>query len=394
MHVADKLELLATGARYDLACACGGEQPRVRGRMGRWIYPAVLPDGRRMPLLKILLSNSCTRSCLYCAQRRGRSFEHVAFRPGELAATFMEMHRRGDVSGLFLSSAIGSRVEDTMEKMLRTVELLRAWHGYTGWLHLKILPGASREQVERAAVLANRLSLNLEAPTPERLRLISPQKRFFSDIYERIGWVHDLINGGGVRVRGQTTQFVVGAGDETDGEFIRLAGELYGRLRFSRVYYSAFQPVRDTPLAGRPPAPFEREHRLYQADFLLRKYGFGAEELVLGDDGNLPPETDPKTAWAKRHPESFPVEINKAPREMLLRVPGIGPVAAGRIIGNRKQEPLKSLDGLRCNGALAARAAPFILLGGKRPEETRGAQLSLLEDSWDPNPLHCCKSKR
>lgn len=377
MHVADKLDILAGDARYDLACACGPSEPRVRGPLGRWIYPAILPGGGRANLLKVLLSNSCSRGCSYCAQRRGRDFSRVDFVPEELAAAFMEMYRRGQVTGLFLSSAISGSSTDTMERMIRTVELVRFHHGYRGWVHLKILPGASREQVERGAALANRLSLNLEAPTPERLRAISPQKRFRTDIYERMGWIHELVEKRAGRCRGQTTQFVVGAGDENDAEFISLMGDLYGTMQLSRIYFSAFQPVKGTPLEGRPPAPFEREHRLYQADFLLRKYGFKAEELVLDEQGNLPRDRDPKSVWAESHPEAFPVEVNTATRVQLLRVPGIGPVSAGNIIKLRRGAGLASTEDVKRTGAVIRRAEPFILIGGKRPPRARGVQLSL-----------------
>lgn len=378
MHVADKLDVLTAGARYDLACACGMEGHRVRGPLGRWIYPSTLPNGQSIRMLKVLLSNSCTRGCAYCPQRHGRNFTRQSFRPEELAAPFMEMQRRGYVTGLFLSSAIDSSVKTSMDKLLRTIEILRFRYGYRGWVHLKVLPGADREQVERAAVLANRLSVNLEAPTPERLRMISPQKNFESDLFTRIEWIQNLIDNHAGRCKGQTTQFVVGAGEETDAEFVRLAGELYRKLGLSRIYYSAFQPVPETPLSGQPPSSFVREHRLYQTDFLLRKYGFKADEIVLNEAGNLPLDTDPKRAWAEENPGFFPVEINEAARDRLLRVPGLGPVAAARILKARKAGKLRSLDDLRATGAITGRAGPFILLNGRRPSEWRGAQLSLL----------------
>lgn len=384
MHIADKLDILAGQARYDLACACGTSGHRVRGPLGRWIYPAVLPDGRRANLLKVLLSNACTRDCAYCAQRHGRDFARADFIPGELAATFMDMCRQRKVSGLFLSSAINGRTIDTMERMLETIEIVRFRHGYRGWLHLKILPGAGREQVERAALLANRVSLNLEAPTPERLSAISPQKKFQTDIMQRMQWIQDLVSRKAGRCKGQTTQFVVGAGDETDGEFIQTMGDLYSKFYLARVYFSAFQPVKGTPLEGRRPAPFEREHRLYQADFLLRKYGFAADELILDHEGNLPRDADPKTAWARAHPEAFPIEVNTATEQELLRIPGVGPVSARKIIKQRRASRITSLDGLRRTGAVSRRAEPYVLLGGRRPQERRGAQLSL----FAPVPVH------
>jgi predicted DNA-binding helix-hairpin-helix protein len=377
MHTADKLDILAGEARYDLACACGPTESRKRGRDGRWIYPAALPDGRKVQLLKVLLSNSCVRDCTYCAQRRGRDFARSSFSPEELAATFIELYRGGRVSGLFLSSAIDGGVHDCMRKMLKTLEIVRHKHGYRGWLHCKILPGASKDHVLQAARLSTRLSLNLEAATPRGLAAISPQKDFQRDILDRMGWIKELVSSRSVRCRGQTTQFVVGAGSDNDAEIIGAAGSLYDDMGLARIYYSAFQPVPDTPLAEQPPASFEREHRLYQADFLLRKYGFKAGELVLDERGNLPLEQDPKTLWAMGHPECFPVEINTAARDLLLRVPGIGPIIADRIMLERDKARLRSHADLDRLGAVAAKAAPFILLDGHRADRAPGSQMAL-----------------
>lgn len=192
-----------------------------------------------------------------------------------------------------------------------------------------------------------------------------------------MSWIQELVAQKAGRCRGQTTQFVVGAGNEPDAEFIRLMGDLYGKLGLSRIYFSAFQPVKGTPLEGRSPAPFEREHRLYQADFLLRKYGFNASELVLDENGNLPQGKDPKTAWAESHPEAFPMEVNTATSNQLLRIPGIGPVSAARIIKSRREGKLTSLEDLKRTGAIVKRAESFILINGQRASQGRGAQLSL-----------------
>lgn len=376
MHVADKLDILAGSARYDLSCACGTSGSRVRGSGGRWIYPAVLPDGRKVRMLKVLLSNACANNCTFCAQRRRNGTQRSAFKPEELAALFADMHRRDEVMGLFLSSAIDGDVNRCMEQLLRTLELVRFQHRYRGWIHCKILPGASRDHVEQAARLSTRLSVNLEAASEAGLRMIAPQKDFRNDILRQIGWINELITSRGVRCRGQTTQFIVGAGDETDAQFIRRTEDLYTNMGLSRAYFSAFQPVPGTPLEGQPPASFEREHRLYQADFLMRKYGFEASELFFDHEGNLPLDDDPKSLWAKRHPELFPLEINSAFRSQLLRVPGIGPVTATRILEARHHRKLCNTSDIATLGVPLERAGPFLLLDGKRAARTAGSQLA------------------
>ena len=366
----DKLRRLGGEAQYDMSCACGPNEPRTRGKNDRWIYPAVLPDGRTEFLLKVLMNNACERHCTYCAQRAGRDFERLRFEPEELARLHMDLVAAGRVSGLFLSSAIPSNPVAAMDGMLDAVEILRRRHRFRGYVHLKVLPGAEYAQVERAVQLANRVSVNLEAPGPERLRRISPEKDLQADLLDRMGWITKLVAEKSGRAKSQTTQFVVGASEETDCEIVRAASACYGRFRLSRVYYSGFQPVPDTPLDGLPPTPFMREHRLYQTDFLLRKYGFAEEEIPFGPDGNLSLEQDPKTAWALAHPERFPIEVNRAPQGELLRIPGIGPVSAKRILSVRRTGAIRELTDLRKLGAIARRAAPFILLGGKRPEES------------------------
>jgi len=371
----DKLRRLGGEAQYDLSCACGPNESRIRGKNDHWIYPAVLPDGRTAFLLKVLMNNACERHCTYCAQRVGRDFERLCFEPEELGRLHMDLVAAGRVSGLFLSSAIPSNPVKAMDRMLAAVEILRRRHRFRGYVHLKVLPGAEHAQVERAVQLANRVSINLEAPGPERLRRISPEKDLQVDLLERMGWITELVGEKSGRAKSQTTQFVVGAAEEADCEIVRAAAACYSRFGLSRVYYSGFQPVPDTPLEGLRPIPFMREHRLYQTDFLLRKYGFAREEILFGPDGNLSLEQDPKTSWARAHPERFPIEVNRAPRAELLRVPGIGPVSAKRILTARRTGSIRELTDLRRLGAIAGRAAPFILLGGRRPEEARQLDL-------------------
>ena len=370
MDTLEKIEILGRSAQYDLCSeACGSEATRQRDDLGRWIYPAVLPDGKRVTLLKVLLTNACERDCAYCANRRGRDFRRVSFTPEELARTFEEMWRRGQVEGLFLSSGVCGRSGQTMDRMIATVEIIRQRIAFPGYVHLKILPGATPAHIERAMQLATRVSVNLEAPNPARLARIAPSKDFTAALLEPMRWVQRLRqeSEGRLAPAGQTTQFVVGAAGESDREILTTADLLYRQVGLTRAYFSAFQPVPDTPLAGHPPTPLWREHRLYQSDWLLRKYGFTFEELVFDEDGNLPRQADPKMMWATAHPERFPIEVNRASREELLRIPGIGPRAAARIVRLRKRGKFRELSDLRRVGAIPKRAAPFVLLDGRRP---------------------------
>ncbi len=366
----EKVEILGRSAQYDLCGeACGTDAARKKDDLGRWIYPAVLPDGRRVAMLKILLSNACQKDCYYCANRAGRNFRRVSFTPDELACAFDQMHRQGLVKGLFLSSGICGDAGHTMDQMIATVELVRERYAFPGYIHLKILPGVSFAHVERAVQLATRVSVNLEAPNAERLACIAPRKDFAASLLQPMYWAKGLIEAGGGRLvpAGQTTQFVVGAADESDREILMMTARLYKEVGLVRAYFSAFQPVVDTPLEGHPPTSPLREHRLYQSDRLLRRYGFAFDELVFDRDGNLPREADPKMMWARAHPERFPIEVNRAGREELLRVPGLGPRSVARILRLRRQGTFRTLTDLRKTGAVAGRAAPFILLDGKKP---------------------------
>ncbi len=368
MDTRQKIEVLGRSAQYDLCGdACGTQASRARDDLGRWIYPAVLPDGKRINLLKILLTNACENDCYYCANRASRNFRRLSFTPEELAYAFDQMHRKGLVRGLFLSSGV-CNAGRTMDRMIATVELVRRRYAFPGYVHLKILPGATFAHVERAVQLANRVSVNLEAPNPERLARIAPPKDFTAHLLQPLHWANHLIEEGkGKRVSvSQTTQFVVGASDETDRELLSTTARLYREVGLARVYFSAFQPIVDTPLEDHPPTPPLREHRLYQSDFLFRKYGFTFEDLIFDDSGNLPSEADPKLMWAQAHPECFPVEVNRASREELLRVPGIGPRSASRILKLRGKGKFCELSDLHKVGAVAKRAASFILLDGKR----------------------------
>jgi putative DNA modification/repair radical SAM protein len=370
MDTFEKVKILGRSAQYDLCGeACGTAAARKKDDLGRWIYPAVLPDGKRVSILKILQSNACQKDCYYCANRASRDFRRVSFAPEELARAFDQMHRKGLVKGLFLSSGVCGDAGRTMDQMIATVELVRKRYAFPGYIHLKILPGASFAHIERAVQLATRVSVNLEAPNAERLACIAPRKDFTANLLQPMHWAKGLIetSGGHLVPAGQTTQFVVGAADESDREILMTTAWLYKEIGLARAYFSAFQPVVDTPLESHPPTPLLREHRLYQSDWLLRQYDFTFEDLIFDEAGNLPREADPKMIWAQVHPEHFPIEVNQASREELLRVPGLGPHSVARILRLRRQGAFHTLTDLKKIGAVASRAAPFILLDGKRP---------------------------
>jgi len=363
MDTRAKLELLGGQAQFDLACACG-DSNRVR-RGDRFIYPAVLPRGGRVFMLKVLLDNSCRSDCAYCAQRAGRNTPRGRFQPEELARLFDQMYRAGRVEALFLSSGLGADPVRAMDRILATAEILRRRLRFRGFMHLKVLPGAQQAQVEQAARLAQRISINLEAPGPRRLAALSAHKNYHGQIMNCLSWIARAVRSPRTLARGHTTQFVVGAAGESDREIVTSSAGLYRDFGLARAYYSAFQPVPETPLDGRAPTSPLREHRLYQVDFLLRKYGFEAGEVPFDDNGNLSLRRDPKTAWARLHPEFFPVEVNRADAQVLLRVPGIGPLGCKRLLRARRQGRIDSPGYLARLGISARRAAPYLLFDGK-----------------------------
>lgn len=363
--VGDTLAALTQAAQHDLSCACGPTQHRQRGDGGLWIYPAALPSGKRVPMLKVLQASGCERACIYCAERCGGRGQTASLAPEQLARAFVDLHREGRVAGLFLSSAIRGGAVATMDRMLATAELLRGRHAFRGYIHLKMIPGSRPDQIDRAMTLATRLSMNMEAPTATHLRKIAPGKIFQTQILEPMQQVARAIDRGQFARAGQTTQFVVGAADETDRDIASAAASGYQSLGLARVYYSAMQPIPGTPIEGRSPVPFLREHRLYQMDFLLRSYGFALDEIHFDPAGALPLDADPKTVWARKHPERFPVEINQAHFADLVRVPGIGPQSAKRLLRMRQKERLRDAEALRVAGASWKIASPFVLLDGR-----------------------------
>ncbi|MBW1807737.1 MAG: putative DNA modification/repair radical SAM protein [Deltaproteobacteria bacterium] len=365
MSIEKKLQTLGGESLFDLSCSCGLEPARQRGRQGRWVYPAAMPDGSRVRMLKVLLDNACQNDCAYCAQRAGRNTPRDRFEPEELAKLFDQLVRANKVEALFLSSGLGGNTISTMDRAIATIEIIRKRYQYRGFIHLKILPGVEYSQVERAAQLAQRISINLEVPGAKRLKVISSNKNFASDILTRMWWIAKLVKDRKTRAKGHTTQFVVGAAGESDTEIVAASARLYSEYNLSRAYYSGFQPISQTPLENLPPTNFMREHRLYQVDFLLRKYGFSSDEIPFETSGNLSLKVDPKTAWARINRDLFPLEINKAEPEQLLRVPGLGPLSVKRIVKARSQGKIHFLSDLSKFGAVSRRAAAYLLFCGK-----------------------------
>jgi predicted DNA-binding helix-hairpin-helix protein len=339
-----------------------------------FVHPAQLPNGKQIKLLKTLLSSACERDCFYCPFRAGRDFRRATFKPQEFAELFMKLHQANMAEGVFLSSGIAAGGENTQNKILDTAEILRKKLGFKGYLHLKIMPGAEKGQVERLMQLADRVSINLEAPNTERLARLAPNKTFIEELFRPLKWVEEIrqsqpaYKGWKGRWPSTVTQFVAGGSDESDLELLTTTDWLMKNVRLKRAYFSAFHPISDTPMENKAAVDPMREHRLYQASFLLRDYGFDLEEMPFAQDGNLPLPTDPKLAWAQQNLQEKPVEINKAERRDLLRIPGIGPKSADAILRARRVDKLRDLASLRKLGIVITRAAPFLLLDGKRSE--------------------------
>ncbi len=340
---------------------------------------AAMPGGKRIALLKTLLTSACERNCFYCPFRAGRDFRRVTFKPDEMAQAFLSLQRAKVAEGLFLSSGIingGARIQD---RLIAVAEVLRFKLGFKGYIHLKIMPGAERAQVERAMQLADRVSINLEAPNTQRLAALAPLKEFTEELVQPLRWVEEIRRtqparlGWNGRWPSTTTQFVVGGAGETDLELLSTTEALHKQVRLARAYFSAFHPVPDTPLENRPAENPWREFRLYQSSFLLRDYGFALEELPFTPAGNLPLDVDPKVAWAQLNLSEAPVEINRADRQTLLRVPGIGPKGVEAVLAARRRHTLRDLRDLKALGVIVRRAAPYILLNGRPPAR----QLSL-----------------
>jgi predicted DNA-binding helix-hairpin-helix protein len=353
--------------------ACGQTPATLQHKVALGIQSAVMPGGKRLPLLKTLLTSACERDCYYCPFRARRNFRRVTFKPEEMARAFVELHQAGTAGGLFLSSGIAGGGVRTQDRLLDTAAILRRRHAYRGYLHLKLMPGVEREQVLQAMRLADRVSINLEAPNTERLQQLAPHKIFFAELLQPLQWAEDIRRTLPARQtqRGHwpslVTQFVVGGAGENDREILTTTAYVTQQLRLQRVYFSAFSPVPDTPMAQHPSENPWREHRLYQAALLLRDYGFVLGDLPFTPESRLPLDVDPKLGWARTHLHATPVEVHRAERHELLRVPGIGPKGADAILRARRHGIFRDLGDLQRLGVLANRAAPFILLNGKSP---------------------------
>lgn len=370
MDTLDKLKILSADSQYDLACACGTTpaEHRRRGADGRWLYPVTMPGGGTSILLKTLLSNACVNDCKYCPLRREANVRRCALSPDETARAFMDYLSRRNIYGLFLSSGVTGTPDQTMERMNAVAAILRRTWRFRGYIHLKIIPGASEAAIREAISLASAVSLNIETPGEEHFRKLSGRKLFMEDIIRPLKLMARMTARGGPYARVKTTtQFVVGASDETDDEIIRYMFGLYGRLHMRRIYFSAYQAglgaagiPGEAAGAPAPQARLMREHRLYQSDFLIRKYGFKAADFTFDAGRNLSLAKDPKECWADNHPDFYPVKINRADRETLLRVPGFGPLTVARLLEARRTGQLRSLEGFKISRRCLEKAAAFV----------------------------------
>ena len=437
MDVREKLAVLADAAKYDASCASSGSKGRrsrdgkgIGSTEGMGICHSYTPDGRCVSLLKILLTNFCQFDCLYCINRRSSDVRRARFTPEEVVGLTLDFYRRNYVEGLFLSSGIFKSPDHTMEQLVRVARTLRVDHAFHGYIHLKAIPLASRELLHEAGRWADRLSINVELPSQDDLNQLAPEKQLVT-----IRRTMDTIKGGidaarsetraavhtaretgapiirvaGPRTRvpsvfapaGQSTQLIVGATPASDANILAASTMLYDSHGLRRVYYSAFSPIPDSPgvLPSMSP-PLMREHRLYQADWLMRFYGFAATELTTADAPNLDLQIDPKLAWALRNRALFPVDVNCAPKALLLRIPGVGARSVERMVAARRWHRLRLTDLVRLRVALA-RATPFIITADHNPDARlldaddlrdrllrRRAQLEMFAPAETTMPVH------
>lgn len=401
-NVYEKLKILADSAKYDVSCSTSGVERKNSGKRGNAVAAGIChswsADGRCISLLKILFTNKCVYDCQYCINRRTEDVERASFEPDELANLTMEFYRRNYIEGLFLSSAVEISPDYTAERILKCLKLLRQEYGFSGYIHAKIIPGVSKEILHEIGLVADRLSVNIELPTQESLSILAPQKKaagIFTPMKQITETLMDrgMLKGPGTMFKnqdlmpvvdnpivtknirkkkeifapaGQTTQMIIGASKETDRQIVKTSEGLYQKFKMKRVYFSAYIPVSNSPLLPDvfTAPPLAREHRLYQADWLLRFYGFSADEILDEKNPFLDLELDPKISWALRNIEKFPIEINKASMEELLRIPGVGTLSAMRIIRQRRYAAVK-FDDLKKIGVVVKRAKYFITCIGR-----------------------------
>jgi predicted DNA-binding helix-hairpin-helix protein len=364
----EKLNILGRDGQYDLACACGTAKDghRKRGADGNWVYPVALPNGGNTILFKTLVSNACSNDCLYCPLRDKNDVRRCTLGIDETADIFMQYLQAKKVYGLFLSSGVTGDADKTMARINAIAATVRRKHGFRGYIHLKVLPGASAGAIEETLRLASAVSLNIETPGAEYLAKLSHKKDFLKDIIEPIKLISRLTAKGTrfERIK-QTTQFIVGAAGETDKKIVRYMTGLYQRLNLNRVYFSAYQssPGAESLSANAdtPENRLVREHRLYQVDFLMRKYGFSDTDILFDESEKLSLEKDPKQLWAEAHPEFFPININRADKFTLLRVPGLGPRTVKQILECRKTGRVNRLEDIMRRGKLLQKAKSHVV---------------------------------
>lgn len=367
-----RLGILTESAKYDVSCSSSGSSRKntVDG-IGNAAYSGIChsftPDGRCISLLKILMSNDCVYDCAYCVNRHSNDVPRATATPEEICDLTIAFYRRNFIEGLFLSSAVYKNPDYTMELLLRIVEKLRYEYRFNGYIHLKGIPGADYTMINQAAKLVDRMSFNIELPSEKSLNLLAPQKNkkaIFLPMQTLSLEKKERKKEKLFLPAGQTTQMIVGASPEHDGKIVRLSQALYNKYSLKRVYYSGYVPInRNVPILPDSPTGLLREHRLYQADWLMRFYGFNADE-ILDEDEDLRCDVDPKHGWALKHPEKFPIEINTAPIEDLLRIPGVGMRSVYKIVNARKYSSV-TLEGLKKMRIVLKRALDFITINGK-----------------------------
>jgi putative DNA modification/repair radical SAM protein len=386
MELRRKLEILADAAKYDASCASSGTDKRdsrkggIGSTEGMGICHAYTPDGRCVSLLKVLLTNACVFDCAYCINRAGSNVQRARFTVRELVDLTLHFYRRNYIEGLFLSSGIIRSPDYTMEQIVEVARQLREVHGFRGYIHLKTIPDAAPELLAAAGLYADRLSINVELPEAASLKALAPEKdapgirRAMARMRLRIDEAKEAkrterrIAAPRFAPAGQSTQMIIGADTADDRAVLGTTANLYASYGLRRVYYSAYSPIPDASLLLPPAAPpLVREHRLYQADWLLRFYGFELDEIMAGgEDGNLDLGIDPKLAWALKHRDRFPVDVNRAPREMLLRVPGLGAKTVDRLLSARRHRSIRSDDLARLRLPLA-KLLPFLVTADHHP---------------------------
>ncbi len=391
-RIQEKLTILADAAKYDVSCSSSGSDRKntkhgLGNSTGMGICHTYTQDGRCVSLLKILLTNYCIFDCAYCVSRSSNDVKRAAFTVEEVVDLTISFYRRNYIEGLFLSSGIFKSADYTMERLVRIAKTLRLEHKFNGYIHLKTIPGASDELVHEAGLYADRLSVNLEMPSEASLKKVAPEKSY-AEVYQPMNYLSEAIVGYKEEKKsvvstpkfapaGQSTQVVIGASPESDLDILSLSESLYKEQNLKRVYYSGYVPIStDERLPALTAPPVEREHRLYQADWLLRFYGFTREEIVDAANPNLDTEVDPKLAYALRHPDQFPVDVNTAPREVLLRIPGVGVKGVNRILRARRFGSLRR-EHLQKIGIVWKRAKYFV----------QTADRDFHQLSWEPTNL-------